>query len=1040
MHNDDTDALAAARPVTTESAGTEVTAFRFAIFHKDGGPLSKTISVSETGQPTSNANDCRMTSGVSFNVSVEGIKGFAEVMKALESEQALSLGTIKDLPDGETVTVVTKNCVAETDGAIARTKDYVEFAAGMPGFLLVDFDQKGMPDDIRNRIEEAGGVWPLIRSVFPDLAAAGYLQRASTSAGLQNSETGEEFPGSGGEHIYVAVRNASDIPRATKVLHQRLWLAGLGWIVIGRAGQMLVRSIIDQSVGSPERLVFEGPPVLKAPLVQSERARKPIVQEGNVVDTRSAVPDLTTVEAARFDGAVATAKAKLQPEAEAVREEADERLATSLSESTNVPIEDAREQIAHRHSGRLLPLHPLDFDNPELAGATVRDVLLTPERYVGETLSDPLEGVCYGRNKAMVFQRTDGSLWINSFAHGGGRYDLCHDAGTLREIVGRLEQGSDTETFITALASSEIATEVENSLLHEAKHRTGVNIGDFRARVRTARDAARHRQNRGSREVTQADDMRVRLPVPTYQSELTPIMVQLDEVLSGVNADVPPFRTLDHRLAKVAKKPANGLHMLASDLEAPVAAPAQPHLKIVGDADATMMIEEHVQFFAIRTDGSEQPERLGTTFVQAYAGWDGSCLPRVTGVATLPLVLPGGQLRTGGGLAVDLGLVFDVPRLLCEALDGESTADLDQGRASYRWLCDNWLVDVETNDDGRAVLIALALTVIERHLLAEFPAFFITAAQRGSGKTTALNMISTALAGTMATAASWSFDDEERRKGIFTYLREGASMVVYDNIPRGSSISCPTLERVITSPDLSDRVLGESRSETVPTGTVIAFTGNNITPKGDMASRALVVNLESTRTDPENREFTHLDPNGWSAEHRIEILRHLFNILRLDRDAPQAAKTRFKTWWTLVGHPLELVSGVDFEAIFKANDALDEEAQGATEFLAMMIKFISSREGDERDFAAADVVRLLDESGPQYVTRENQKTLPDASTLKSSLEEASGRPFSGGVVNAHRVAKKLKSIEGRPVEINGALYQLVVKKNHDGHRYSIETL
>jgi hypothetical protein len=57
-------------------------------------------------------------------------------------------------------------------------------------------------------------------------------------------------------------------------------------------------------------------------------------------------------------------------------------------------------------------------------------------------------------------------------------------------------------------------------------------------------------------------------------------------------------------------------------------------------------------------------------------------------------------------------------------------------------------------------------------------------------------------------------------------------------------------------------------------------------------------------------------------------------------------------------------------------------------------------------------------------------SLPDPNTLKSALEEASGRPFTHGIVNAHRVAKKLNSIEGRPVEVVGKVYQLAIFRDH----------
>ena len=86
--------------------------------------------------------------------------------------------------------------------------------------------------------------------------------RASTSAGIYNADTGERFPGSGGLHVYVFVGDGEDIPRFLETLQKRAWLAGFGWIMVAARGQLLVRSIVDTSVGLPERLSFEGPPLV----------------------------------------------------------------------------------------------------------------------------------------------------------------------------------------------------------------------------------------------------------------------------------------------------------------------------------------------------------------------------------------------------------------------------------------------------------------------------------------------------------------------------------------------------------------------------------------------------------------------------------------------------------------------------------------------------------------------------------------------------------------------------------------------------------
>ena len=214
---------------------------------------------------------------------------------------------------------------------------------------------------------------------------------------------------------------------------------------------------------------------------------------------------------------------------------------------------------------------------------------------------------------------------------------------------------------------------------------------------------------------------------------------------------------------------------------------------------------------------------------------------------------------------------------------------------------------------GKCVAILLALTLLQRALLPERPAFFVTAGQRGGGKTTLVNMIIAAVLGRRAAAAAWSDNAEERKKALFSYLRQGVATLIWDNIARGSTISCPHIEAALTAPEISDRVLGVSCVETVPATTVQIFTGNSIAPRGDMASRSFVVSLNVDRPDPENRTFTHADPLEWTQANREKILRALYTILLggvLQRPQGQVAKTRFKTWWGLIGWPVEYAAGL----------------------------------------------------------------------------------------------------------------------------------
>jgi hypothetical protein len=117
-----------------------------------------------------------------------------------------------------------------------------------------------------------------------------------------------------------------------------------------------------------------------------------------------------------------------------------------------------------------------------------------------------------------------------------------------------------------------------------------------------------------------------------------------------------------------------------------------------------------------------------------------------------------------------------------------------------------------------------------RALFPERPAFRNRRAARGRQDDTGQHDSLAAL-GRKAAAANWSDNVEERRKALFSYLRQGVACLAWDNIARGSAISCPHIEAALTAAETSDRVLGVSRVETVPSTTVQIFTGNSITPR-----------------------------------------------------------------------------------------------------------------------------------------------------------------------------------------------------------------
>src|SRR5262249_3643463 len=290
---------------------------------------------------------------------------------------------------------------AKDSAGIARSKKYLCFNEGETGLVLLDADFKGMPEDTKRRVEECGGPWGALCEVLPELKTVARVERASTSSGLRNKETGEIFPSSGGLHIVVPVRDAADIPRFLSDLFDRLWLAGLGWGMVSAAGSFLERSLVDKSCGSPERLIFEAAPTIEPPLMQE--GRHAVAHDGFVLDTQLCAPR-TDAEKSKLKKLKAAENVRLLPEREEARKAWSRKHIERLT-ARGLSEDEARALVDRWIDWQeLTGEFPLPFDDPSIDGTTVADVLAAPDKYINKPLSDPFEGPAYGRGKAKLFQ------------------------------------------------------------------------------------------------------------------------------------------------------------------------------------------------------------------------------------------------------------------------------------------------------------------------------------------------------------------------------------------------------------------------------------------------------------------------------------------------------------------------------------------------------------------------------------------------------------------------------------------------------------
>ena len=185
------------------------------------------------------------------------------------------------------------------------------------------------------------------------------------------------------------------------------------------------------------------------------------------------------------------------------------------------------------------------------------------------------------------------------------------------------------------------------------------------------------------------------------------------------------------------------------------------------DPTAIQMEVERFICFQENSDKAVSNVALPAAFCHALNMYTSTAIPTIHGIQTMPMVI-NRQIVASDGFDEDLGIYFAISHDLRDILPDENECILEAVQREFDWLCDAWLVDVATTRHGKASAIALACTVIARHVLRVKPLFLVRAGQHGTGKTTLLDMVLTAVTGIRTPAAAWSPVEEERRKALFS--------------------------------------------------------------------------------------------------------------------------------------------------------------------------------------------------------------------------------------------------------------------------------
>ena len=133
------------------------------------------------------------------------------------------------------------------------------------------------------------------------------------------------------------------------------------------------------------------------------------------------------------------------------------------------------------------------------------------------------------------------------------------------------------------------------------------------------------------------------------------------------------------------------------------------------------------------------------------------------------------------------------------------------------------------------------------------------------------------MSGVQAAVISQGYRDDELDKRIDTALIEERQLISIDNCER--QLQSDVLCQVLTQPHRGVRILGLSKSITVPTNVNVNCNGNNLSMHTDLIRRSVLCTIDAKVENPSKRKFP-FDPVQFVTKHRPRLVVAALTILR----------------------------------------------------------------------------------------------------------------------------------------------------------------
>ena len=292
------------------------------------------------------------------------------------------------------------------------------------------------------------------------------------------------------------------------------------------------------------------------------------------------------------------------------------------------------------------------------------------------------------------------------------------------------------------------------------------------------------------------------------------------------------------------------------------------------------------------------PDSLSRVLIDARAVWG---LPTLSGVISAPVMAPSGRIVETPGHDPETGLFLS-------EFSGWEAIPESPGPKDFRQAVELLWTPFQdfpfVSPEDRGACLAAILTAVIRPALPTAPGFLVEAPTAGTGKSL-LSFALAALSGSEPAIIPRCRDDDEIRKRLLALARGGVGCLLLDNLTGG--VDSDSLCAYLTSPTMTDRILGASTMSVMPTNTLVVLNGNNPRITGDLNRRLIRIRLDAECEKPFLRQFDS-DPVEFVQKHRMAMVRAALMLLGAKKPRTRGDIGSFPAWSRLVR---ETVSWID---------------------------------------------------------------------------------------------------------------------------------